>query len=125
MSQPSIRPRPQQPDERIHRDDVEAMLAVRQEKGRGIEPALVDSMAAQVEAIVQRRYQAEMAARARQVPKSDGRGAQVGLAITSLIFAIPLSAIAGDIAGFFGLAIAWVGIVLVNVALAMRRPSED
>lgn len=125
MSHPPLRPRPQHPDERVQRDDIEAMLAVRQEQGGGIEPALVDSMARQVEAIVQRRYQAEVAQRINRPPKSDGRGAQLGLAISSLVFGIPLTAIAMEAGGLLGLIVAWVGIVMVNVALAMRRPSED
>ncbi len=48
---------------------------------------------------------------------------QFVLAIVSLGIGVPLSAIGGGISGFFGLLLAWVGIVLVNVVYAWsRRP---
>ena len=52
-------------------------------------------------------------------------GARIGVAVGSLALGIPLSAIAGASAGAAGLAIAWAGIVTVNVAFALgagRRP---
>lgn len=109
----------------MSRDDVEAALAVRREQGRSLEPALVDSMARQVEATVRRRFEAEVQERKRaEMAASAGRGAQLALAITSVVLAIPLTAIAGAYGGLIGMTIAWVGVVLVNVAMAMRKPPK-
>lgn len=46
------------------------------------------------------------------------------LAIVSLALGIPLTAIAGGIAGPPGLIIAWIGIVLVNAVYARSRRGE-
>lgn len=45
----------------------------------------------------------------------------VGMSLGSLGIAIPLSGIAAATAGFAGLLLCWVGIVLVNVAWSQRR----
>ena len=60
----------------LSRDDLHAALGVRREMGVEIEPALVDSLAAKVEATVQRRYQAELAALAGAVAVLVAGGAQ-------------------------------------------------
>ena len=44
------------------------------------------------------------------------------LAIVSIALGIPLTAIASGTAGFAGLLVAWVGIVLVNIVYARTRP---
>ena len=109
----------------VNREDIEAALAVRQERGQSLEPALVDSMARQIEATVRRRFEAEVQERKRaEIAASSGRGAQLALAITSIVMAIPLTAIAAAMGGLIGMLVAWVGIVLVNVAMAMRRPPQ-
>ncbi|WP_093248689.1 hypothetical protein [Tessaracoccus oleiagri] len=110
----------------MNRDDIEAVLAVRQEKGAEIEPALVDSMARRIEETVRRRYEAEVAQRDRaDKASSSGQGARVAVAITSLVLAIPLTAITAEITGLAGMLVAWIGIVLVNMAMAMRRPPQQ
>lgn len=107
----------------MNREEIEAALAVRQESGAAMEPALVDSMARKIEATVRRRYEAEVAERKRsEVAATSGQGARVAVAIVSLVMGIPLTAIAGSLAGFPGILLIWVGIVAVNMALAMRRP---
>lgn len=111
--------------DRIHREDVEAALGVRQEMGREIEPALIDSMTARIEATVRRRYEAEVQHRGRQFAAAKkAQSGRTAAAIISVIMGIPLTAIvAGTGLGLPGLIIVWTGIVLVNVALAMRRPN--
>ncbi|MFT3888315.1 MAG: hypothetical protein QM713_09165 [Arachnia sp.] len=105
----------------LSREDLHAALGVRQEMGAEIEPALVDSLAAKVEATVQRRYQAELeATRNQKQAAASGQGARMTLGIVSLGVAIPLTAIAGDAGGFFGMLLAWTGIVLVNLIFALR-----
>lgn len=50
-----------------------------------------------------------------------------GLAIVSLVLAIPLSAIAGAFGHVEGITVCWAGVVLVNVAdrLSQRRGELD
>ena len=106
----------------LSRDDLQAVLGVRKEMGAEIEPALVDSLAAKVEATVQRRYQAELAAlQQRNQAAQTGQGARIAIGIVSLVMSIPLTAIAGTYAGVFGMLLVWTGIVLVNLAFALRR----
>lgn len=107
----------------ISREDIEATLEVRREQGAQLEPALVDAMAQRVEATVRRRFEAEVAEHRRMEAASrHGQGARIAVAVCSLVMGIPLTAIAAGSAGIIGLVIAWVGIVLVNMALAIRRP---
>ncbi len=108
----------------IGREDVEAALEVRREQGAGLEPALVDAMANRIEATVRRRFEAEVAERRRaEMAEASGRGGRIAVAVVSLIMAIPLTAIAAD-AGLLGMLIAWTGIAVVNIAMAMRRPPK-
>lgn len=104
----------------VPKEELEASLALRQERGEEIEPALVDSLAAKIEAAVERRYRAELASR----PPSNAvaPGARVAVCIVSIVMAIPLTAIAGGMLGLYGIGAVWVGIVLLNFAL---RPNSD
>lgn len=109
----------------ISRDDIEATLAVRQERGAEMEPALVDAMAAKIEATVRRRHEAEIAEQRRsELAASRGQGARIAIAIVSLVMGIPITAIAGGMGGLAGIVVVWVGIVLVNMVFAMRRPPQ-
>lgn len=109
----------------LQRDDLEAALGVRREMGAEIEPALVDSLARKIEATVERRFQAEMAA-SRQDAQAlkAGQAGRIAVAVISLVMAIPLTAIAASYAGLFGMVLVWTGIVLVNLAMAVRRPGS-
>ena len=46
----------------------------------------------------------------------------IALAIVSVVMAVPLTAMSAAMAGVPGLLITWLGIVLVNFAMALRRP---
>ncbi len=108
----------------IGRDDIEAALEVRKERGAEIEPALVDAMAHKVEATVRRRFEAEVAERRRsELAEQSGRGGRIAVAVVSLVMAVPLTAIALE-AGPLALVVVWTGIALVNMAMAMRRPPK-
>ena len=108
----------------VGRDDIEATLDVRRERGAEIEPALVDAMAHKIEATVRRRYDAEVAERRRrEAADQSGRGGRIAVAVVSLCMAIPLTAIALD-SGLLALVIVWTGIALVNIALGIRRPPQ-
>lgn len=106
----------------MNREEIEAALEVRREQGPSLEPALVDAMADKIEATVRRRYEAEVAERRRhEMAAKSGGGAQLAVAIVSIVMAGPLTAIAAE-AGLLGMLITWVGIVGVNLAMALRRP---
>lgn len=108
--------------EELSREEIEAALAVRKEMGQEIEPALVDSLARKIEATVERRLHAELSlSRDETEAAKTGQAGRIAVAITSLALAVPLTALVSDF-GFLGLLLVWTGIVLVNVALAIRRP---
>ena len=110
--------------EELSREELHAALEVRREMGAEIEPALVDSLAAKVEATVRRRYEAEIAAaKGQSAMDKQGQGGRLALAIVSLVMAIPLTAITAQF-GFAAMLMVWVGIVLVNVAMAFKRPGR-
>lgn len=99
----------------LSREELAAALGVLQEKGTEIEPALVDSLAQKIDHVVEQRFRAELALRKHQ-KSTDNPGARLALAIVSLALGIPLTAIAGEMGSLLGIVIAWVGIVLVNIA---------
>lgn len=106
----------------IERDDIEAMLAVRQEKGDEMTPALVDSMAERIERVVEQRMAVERHRLQNQTPSTITPGARVTVAIVSVVMAIPLTAISASMAGLAGMLAVWVGLVAINIALGFRRP---
>lgn len=102
----------------IPRDDAEAALAARRDLGRDYEPAVVDSFVDRLD----RAIDARVAQRVEQVggraPAAPDRSGLV-LAVVSIGCGIPITAIAGS-AGLPELLIAWIGIVLVNMAYALQ-----
>ena len=100
-----------------------AAIHARRELGEDYERALVESFVQQVD----QEIEAQVDARVAQYVRGGSLGRQSvwpgGLAIvTSLIFAIPLSTIAGAFGHLAGILVAWGGIVLVNFVYAWRRP---
>ena len=92
--------------EQIGREDAEALLEVRRELGPSYDEALVDSFAERIE---------------RAVAGAGGR--QLALGIVSMVAAIPISVVLGVTGNYAALLVAWVGIVLVNMAHALQgRP---
>lgn len=101
----------------MDREDMESLLAVRQELGSEMEPALVDSFAEKIIAEVQRQTQQQHQVQERR-EKADG--GQLTLGIVSLVMAIPLTAIALGTGSLWMVMVCWIGIVTVNIAYAMR-----
>jgi hypothetical protein len=101
------------PEEIVPREDARAALAARRELGEEFDDALVESFA--------RRVEERLKARAPARRTADERGMSLALAIISLGCGIPITAIAVLNAGLAGLAIAWAGIVFVNVFFARLR----
>lgn len=108
--------------ENFERSELEAVLETRRELGAELEPALVDSFAERIERVVEARVRAQYEVELERAEAArHGRGSQLALAIVSVTMAIPLTAIAVSFAGLPGMLAVWVGIVLVNFAMAMQR----
>lgn len=118
--------------------DIDATLQTRKELGPEYEDELVEGFVRKLEQrideVVDKRVRRQLAeqqmvvargnSRPRQSgtpsPSSEGVGARLGLAIASLVLAIPLSAIAAVNAGMLGLLVCWGGVVGVNALQASR-----
>ncbi|MGV8845584.1 hypothetical protein [Tessaracoccus sp.] len=108
--------------EPMDRDDVESLLAARQELGAGMEPALVDSFAEKIISEVRR----QTSTRHQMVERSQpGNGPQLALGIVSLVMAIPLTAISLAYGFPWMSIVCWIGIVMVNYAFASRRRGQS
>jgi hypothetical protein len=114
------------PDPELPRDEAEASLHARQQLGSEFEPALVDSFVDRIDKAIDGRI-AQQLRRTRERSHSSDQLARnrddhaLALAIVSLGVAIPLTAIASKEAGFAGILVAWLGIVLVNFVYGMGR----
>ncbi|WP_146087436.1 hypothetical protein [Thermomonospora echinospora] len=102
---------------RLPRDDIAAAMAARHELGPDYDDAFVDTVVARLQESLQTRPPVATA-RARRT----GGDRTVLLTVSSLLAAIPLTGIAAGTTGLPGLIVAWVGLVLINVAHALRRP---
>lgn len=111
--------------ESVDREASESLLAARAELGPAMEPALVDSFANKIVAEVQRQTAEERRmqwSREVQERTPSGNGPRLALGITSLALSIPLTAMSMAYSYPWMAVVCWIGIVLVNVAFAMRRP---
>ncbi|EST32196.1 hypothetical protein N566_20255 [Streptomycetaceae bacterium MP113-05] len=122
------------------RKDLDATLQTRKELGSEYEDELVESFLEKLDGAVDRRVRRQLAERQMEVARGHGTGSgargggfssasptypeglgpRLWLAVTSLVLAIPLSAIAVVNARLPGLLICWAGVVAVN-ALQMSR----
>ncbi|GAA3372258.1 hypothetical protein GCM10020367_26440 [Streptomyces sannanensis] len=111
--------------------ELAATLHARRELGVEYDAALVESFLEKVEqrldGTVDRRVRRQLAEQQTAVARGgrparseESFGERFGLAMVSLVLAIPLSAIAVAQAGFFGLVVAWAGIFGVNVVHSSR-----
>ena len=115
-------------------DEMESLLAVRQELGPTMEPALVDSFAQKILAEVQRQTHMNNQTQQQQWQwqmeqsrggQQSGTGGRLTLAIVSLVMAIPLTAIALEMSSIWMAAIVWIGIVMVNFAYGADRRDKS
>lgn len=111
------------PDKRL-RDDLQATLDARRDLGPEYETALIDSFVERLDATIAARVRSELH---HQDPvRAKGRhpsAPMVPIVLGSLGIGVPLTAIAAS-AGGPGLLVAWLSIVVINVAAAvaiMRR----
>ncbi|HXY44503.1 MAG TPA: hypothetical protein VEH29_09970 [Acidimicrobiales bacterium] len=100
-------------------EDWSAILAARKELGDEYDRAFVERVVESVSAEVDERVDARLAEMAPRRAAPRRRGA-TSLVVYSLALGIPITDLAGDKAHLAGIAVAWTGIVLVNVANAWR-----
>jgi hypothetical protein len=98
----------------VDREELKAAIEARRELGAELEPHVVDAFVERIE----RRLADNREAKPARKDDSDKTPA---LAILSLVFAIPITAIAATHGGIVAMAVVWAGIVLVNLAYARRR----
>lgn len=96
------------------RRDLQASLEARRELGPGYDEHFLDALVEKLSRQVQQTQQ-------KQVTTSERSNNSVALAICSLIFGIPIVAIASGTQGMAGLIVAAAMIVGVNLAFNFRR----
>ncbi|NJQ06250.1 hypothetical protein [Streptomyces lonarensis] len=114
--------------------DLAAAVETRRELGEAYDQELVEAFVAKVDqridAVVDKRVRRRLAEHqaagggrggAAGRPEFRGPSGPLGLALASLLLAIPLSAIAAAHVGPLGLVVAWAGIVGINACYAMSR----
>lgn len=106
----------------LPREDLTAALHSRQELGERLEGEVVDSFLARVERSIDARLDGRIdeRLRGRGVIKQKFEGGAMPVALASLIFGIPITAISAGISGIAGLVVAWGGIAAVNFAHSLR-----
>jgi hypothetical protein len=108
------------PEHQPIRDDLAAAVAARRDLGPDYEDAVLDSFLARLDDTVAARVDARVAERtAAQAADRGSEIRQLVLGVASLIFGIPVTAIATSNAeGIGALAVSWGGIAAVNAAHA-------
>ncbi|MFF7587152.1 hypothetical protein ACFZCK_06600 [Kitasatospora purpeofusca] len=122
------------------RRDLDATLQARKELGPEYESELVDSFLSRIDARLDARVERRVAERLGPAdgygpaegygrpgygPRRFGRRSATRLPLVSLVLGIPLSAIAADSGGFWGLLVCWGGIVGVNVSSALAERIQE
>jgi hypothetical protein len=102
----------------VPREELEAVVRARQELSSEHDPELIESFLAEVGDAIDRRVDERVA---DVGPHRRQRSASVELAIASIALGIPVTAVAGSNAGSVGVAFAWIGIVILNLLVALSR----
>jgi hypothetical protein len=112
------------------RQEVETAIATREELGATLEPEVIDAFLARIESAVVTRVDQELAVRlsgrtGALARAKRAREVTLPVAICSLVFGIPLSAIAAGTTGLSGLIVCWLGIAGVNAAVNLTERQKD
>jgi hypothetical protein len=105
--------------------DLTAAFAARQELGPDYDAAFIESVVDRVEQTIDARMGTHAGTRTDRVHRDHDaakaeRGASIAVLCVSLVAAIPLTAIGVANAGLPGLLLSWGGIVMINLAYALR-----
>lgn len=107
----------------IPREDITAAVAARRELGEDYDAAFVETIVERVNQTIDARLGAEPDAERTRREAAEAKAERtvtIAVAAASLFVAIPLTAIAGNTAGFPAILVVWLGIVTVNLAVALR-----
>lgn len=107
----------------IPREDITAAVAARRELGEDYDAAFVETIVERVNQTIDARLGAEPDAERTRREAAEAKAERtvtIAVAAASLFVAIPLTAIAGNTAGFPAILVVWLGIVMVNLAVALR-----
>jgi hypothetical protein len=113
-------------------DEVRAAAEVHSELGPGYRDAVIDSFLDKVGREIDARVDARVAAQHPAQPpaqqhqhKHFSGGGSFAVAMGSLIFGIPITAIAANsTSGALAVLVVWMGIAVVNIAYAVSRPRD-
>lgn len=103
------------------REELLAVTSARRELSADDERYLVEHFLDRLEADIDQRIDARLAARPALAQRSGSRGNPTAIVPAALGIAIPLSAIAGAFAGFAGIAVTWVAILIVLYVTTFER----
>lgn len=116
----------------LAREDLAAALQARRELGPDYDAAFAESLVERIDQTIEARLHGGTPpphthleqAYLLKLQQDNARGERkvsVGIAVVSLVAAIPLSGIAAGVNSLAFLVIVWTGIVLINMAHAIRR----
>jgi len=128
----TTRPQPTRPLD-IDPDYLAGVLSARRELGPDAEPVVIAAFLERtghaIDLRVDQRIAQHAAARGwgfqGQAPRGRSSAPRFWLAMGSIVMAVPITGVATEFGGLGGVVvamIAWIGIVLVNVAFAINRP---
>lgn len=108
------------------RKDLQAAVAARRDLGEDYESEVIDSFLARLDSRLAQRVDQVAATRAdvrsaRTAPTGRRDASGTWVALASLAFGIPITAVASENAGIVGTMAAWAGIAAVNLAHAIGR----
>ncbi|HVA92981.1 MAG TPA: hypothetical protein VNL71_24440 [Chloroflexota bacterium] len=91
--------------------------------GVGVSSRTSDELAQKILVGMQQGIEAQIDWRLRGTKAAHGRvsGEEIGLILGSVGLGVPLTALGGAFAGLPGIAIVWIGLILINLAWAVRR----
>lgn len=97
------------------REELDVILSARQELGTEYNDELADKLIERLDAAIDRRVEARLQKDSKSTPLSPA------VPICSLVFAIPLTAIAASMLGVRGVAIVWVALIIVNILYSGKK----
>jgi hypothetical protein len=98
----------------VPREELQVAVHARQELSPEHEPEIVEAFLERVGKAIDARVD-ERVAEYEADDEVDWSGA-IGVAIGSIALGIPVTAVAGSYGGVPGIVVAWIGIVVVNIA---------
>ena len=99
------------------REELDAILSARQELGTEYNDELADKLMERLDAVIDRRVEARL----QKAPKSSLSPA---VPIVSIVFAIPLTAVAASTVGFRGVLVVWAALIVVNILYSGKKISD-